>query len=74
MTRNPILEEIYKARDEILAEHDGDLRAYIRSANERALASGHPIATLKQRTIRRTGAAKSGIAAVDRQSSAPGDR
>ncbi len=74
MTRNPILEEIYKARDEILAEHDGDLGAYIRSANERALASGHPIATLEQRTIRCTGAAKSGVAAVENQSSPPGDR
>jgi len=74
MTRNPILEEIDQAREELLAEHDGDLGAYIRSANERALASGHPIATLKQRTIRRTGAPKSGIAAVDRQSSPPGDQ
>lgn len=74
MTRNSILEEIYKARDEILAEHHGDLGAYIRSANQRALASGHPIATLKQRTIRSTKAAKSGVTAVENQSSPPGDR
>ena len=74
MTRNPILEEIYKTRDEILAEHAGDLGAYIRTANERALASRHPIATLKQRTIRCGAAAKSGVLEVEHQSSPPGGR
>ena len=68
MTPNPILEEIYKTRDEILAEHAGDLGAYIRTANERALASGHPIATLKQRTIRCAGEANLGVLAVENQS------
>lgn len=64
MTRNPILEEIYAARTEILAEYQGDLGAYLRSANERMQASGHQVANVTQRTIRRTGASKSGISAV----------
>lgn len=74
MTRNPILEEIYQIREQILAEYQGDTSAYLRDAQKRLLASGRPVAKIKQRTIRCTGAAKSGVAAVERQSSPPGDR
>jgi hypothetical protein len=59
MTHNPILRELYDIRAKILAEHGGDLGAYIRGANERAAKSGHPIAQVEQRTIRRTETAKS---------------
>jgi hypothetical protein len=44
MTPNPILEEIYAAREELLAEHQGDVHAYVREARRRALASGRLIA------------------------------
>ena len=49
---NPILKEIYAARDEILAEYDGDLGAYIHSAQQRALASGHPMSHRRQYSVR----------------------
>jgi hypothetical protein len=48
MARNPILEEIYAARDMLLAEHNGDIHAYVLDARQRALASGRPIAVPKQ--------------------------
>lgn len=44
MTHNPILEEIYAARERLLAKFDGDLHAYVEDARQRALASGRPIA------------------------------
>ncbi len=52
MPTNPILEEIYAARDQLLADCDGDVHAYVEEARKRALASGRPIATPKQRTKR----------------------
>ncbi len=58
MTTNPILEELYTARAQIMAEYGNDLGAYLRDAAERTKTSGHPIAKLKQRTIRYTGSAK----------------
>lgn len=57
MPTNPILEEIYAARDQLLADCDGDVHAYIEEARKRALASGRPIATPKQRTKRSSGLA-----------------
>lgn len=74
MIPNPILQEIYSAREQILAEYDGDLAAYIRSANERAKASGHPIAKLPQRKIRGTGVVKSGGCEVGSQLPLRNDR
>ena len=73
-TRNPILEEIYAAREKLIADHEGDVHAYIEDARQRALASGRPIATPTQRTNRRTEAAKLGELAVENQSLTPGDR
>jgi hypothetical protein len=63
MTPNPILEELYAARAQIMAEYGNDIHAYLRDAAERTKASGHPIAKIKQRTIRRTEAE---VAARDR--------
>ena len=71
---NPILEELYKIRREILAEHKDDLADYLRAELARTKASGHPIAKIKQRTIRCTEAAKSGESEVENQSSPLGDR
>ncbi|MGB6043965.1 MAG: hypothetical protein WBF93_12470 [Pirellulales bacterium] len=74
MTANPILQELYAARAQIMANYGDDLGAYLRDAAERTRVSGHPIANIKQRTIRCTGAAKSGVVAMKSQSSPPGDR
>ena len=74
MTRNTILEELHAARRKILEDYDGDTAAYLRDAQARLEASGRPIWQGKQRTIRCTGAAKSGELAVDNQSSPPDDR
>jgi len=71
---NPILKELHDIRKQILAEHGDDLGAYLRAALEKTKASGHPVAKIKQRTIRCTGAAKSGGIEVDNQSSPPRDR
>jgi len=43
MTENPIVEEVHRIRDEILAEYEGDLDALIKDAQlrtERLLQSG----------------------------------
>jgi hypothetical protein len=74
MTANPILQELYAARAQIMAKYGNDLGAYLRNAAERTRASGHPIAQIKQRTIRCTGAAKSSVSEVESQSSPPCDR
>jgi hypothetical protein len=65
MPRNPILEEIYAARDKLLADCHGDVHAYVEEARQRALASGRPIATPKQRTKRCTGAADQGTSKIE---------
>ena len=57
MTKNPILNELYDVRSQILTEHGDDLRGYLRSEFQRLRAEGHPVAQIKQRTMRSTGAA-----------------
>ena len=52
MARNEILEEIYAAREALLAEHDGDVHAYVEAARKRALESGRPLAEPKKRSAR----------------------
>ena len=74
MTKNPILDELYEIRCQILANHPDDLRDYLRSELERLKSEGHPIAQIKQRTIRCTPAAESGGVPMDNQPSLPGDR
>ena len=74
MTRNAILDELHAVRRQLLAQYNGDTAAYLRDAQARLEASGRPIAQRKQRTIRCTGAAKSGKFVVDSQSSPPGDQ
>ena len=71
MTKNPILSELYDIRARILADHGDDLRHFLRTELERLKAQGHPIARIKQRTIRRTGAAKSAVSAMESHSSPP---
>jgi hypothetical protein len=74
MTRNAILDELHAGRRKILADYHGDTAAYLRDAQARLEASGRPIAHRKQRTIRFTGATKSGQVAKETQSSLPDDR
>jgi hypothetical protein len=50
MTSNSILDEIHATRQKLLAEHNGDLHAYVEAARKRALESGRPIVQPKQRT------------------------
>ena len=71
---NPILKELHDIRKQILAEHGDDLGDYLRSELERTKASGHPVAQIKQRTIRSGGAAKSGELPVENLSSPPAER
>jgi len=71
---NPILEELYDIRRQIQAEHRDDLDEYLRAELERAKAAGHPIAKIKQRTIRSTGATKPAVAGAQSRPSPPGDR
>lgn len=49
MTNNPILEEIYAAREKLLADAGGDLGEYVKQARARALASGKKIVPAKKR-------------------------
>lgn len=74
MTRNAILDELQAARQKLLGDYNGDTAAYLQDAQARLEASGRPIAHRKQRTIRCTGAAKSGGTEMDNQSSTPRDR
>lgn len=74
MTTNPILEELYQIRSEILTEHGDDLNSYLQAEFEKLKSEGHPIAKIKQRTIRCSGAAKSGDSQVENLSSPPAER
>ena len=74
MTTSSIFKELYAARAQIMAEYGNDLGAYLRDAAERSKNSGHPIAKIKQRAIRRSGEAKSDDVAMDDQSSQSGEQ
>ena len=74
MTTNPILNELYRIRSEILAEHGDDLNAFLQAEFERLKEEGHPIAKIRQRTIRCSGTAKSGELPVEDRSSPSAER
>jgi hypothetical protein len=74
MSKNKILDELYAVRSQLQVEHGKDLSAYLHREFERLKREGHPVARIKQRTIRCTGAAKSGGFEVDNQPSPPRDR
>ncbi len=71
---NLILKELHEIRKQILAEHGDDLSGYLHFGLEQTKASGHPVARIKQRTIRCTAAAKSGELETKASSSPPRDR
>jgi hypothetical protein len=58
MTRNEILDEIHAAHEALLAEHGGDVHAYVAAARQRALESGRPLVKPKQRIKDSTAAAE----------------
>ncbi len=58
MTKNPILSELYEIRSRILAEHPAGLREFLNEELRRLKAAGHPVARVKQRTIRSVGTAQ----------------
>jgi len=74
MTNNPILEELYAARDKLLADAGGDVQKYLEGVRVRERASGRLLSPEEQRTIRCNGAAKSGVSEVENLSSPPADR
>ena len=74
MTRNPILEELYAAREKLLADAGGDAHEYLEGVRERERASGRLLSAEEQRTIRCTGAVNSDELPVENLSPPPGER
>ena len=53
MARNEILDELHATRAKLLEDAGGDLKRYIREADERLKASGRPIAKLPRKPKQR---------------------
>ena len=73
MTKNPILDELHAIREKLLDDAGGTLDALVDRLQAEEQKSNRP-RYRGRRTIRCTGAAKSGDLAVDNQSSPPRDR
>ena len=73
MMKNPILDELHAVRERLLADAGGTLDALVDRLQAEEQTSGRP-RFKPRRTIRATGAAKSGETTVENQSSPPGDR
>ena len=73
MTTNPILDELHAIREQLLADAGGTLDALVDRIQADEQRSNRP-RFKSRRTIRCTGAAKSGGIDVDNQSSPPRDR
>lgn len=52
--KNPILEEIYAAREKLLADAGGDVHKYLEGVRAREAASGRLLTPQQQRTIQNT--------------------
>ena len=74
MTENPILDELRKTRERLLAEAGGTLEGLVAQLQQDERRSDRKFVRPKTRTSRSAGAAKSGVLAIDNQSSPPGDR
>ena len=61
MTRNPILEELYAAREKLLADAGGDVRKYLDGVREREAASGRLLKATPQRATDRSNATDNSI-------------
>ncbi len=54
MSENPIVEEVHRIREEMLAEHGGDLKALIESLRQKtdeAARAGRQVVTLPPRPV-----------------------
>lgn len=54
MTPNPVLEELYAAREKLLAGAGGDVHRFLEGVREREAASGLLLGTTPQRTTDRS--------------------
>ncbi len=63
---NPILEEIYAAREKLLSDVEGDLDRYLAGVRERELASGRLRSQVESKNI---GKGNAGTTVVDSTSS-----
>jgi len=73
MTKNPILDELRAVREQLLTDAGGTLDALVDQLQAEEQNSNRPRFKTR-RTIRCTGAAKSGENAVENPSSPPRDR
>jgi hypothetical protein len=73
MTKNPILDELRAVRERLLADAGGTLDALVDRLQAEEQQSDRP-RFQPRRTIRSTGATKSGDLAVENQRSPPADR
>ena len=70
---HPILDELHAVREKLLAESGGTLSGLVARLQVEQKCSGRPIQATR-RTIRSTGAAESGILAVEIQTPPSGNR
>ncbi len=73
MSNNPILDDLHATRRKLLEESGGTLAGLVARLQSNQMASGRKILPTR-RTIRCTGALKSGELAVENESSPPDDR
>lgn len=71
--KQPILDELHAVREQLLADSGGTLAGLVARLQAEQATSGRTILKTR-RTIRCTGAAKSGEVAVEKFASAPGER
>lgn len=74
MTDNPILDELYAAREKLLADAGGDVHKYLEGVRERERASGRLLSKEEQSKLRSTEAAKSPELPAESLSSPPGEQ
>ncbi len=74
MTRNPILDELYAAREKLLADAGGDAHEFLEGVRKRERASGRLLSAEEQRTIRCNAAVESTELPVENLSPPLGDR
>ncbi len=60
MTTNPVLDELYAAREKLLADAGGDAHKYLEGVRERERASGRLLSAEEQRALRLAEASASG--------------
>ena len=53
MTNNPVLEELYAAREKLLADAGGDAHKYLDGVRERERASGRLLSSEELKDLRR---------------------